>query len=95
MPRPHPLPRRAPEPTDDPFPPFKLVQPMRVLSSLNVRRDEKALFDAYQMWLSYREGRSIQQWEAFAFLMRCAFENHGHPLLHGFRLPKPPEDSSK
>ena len=92
MPRPNPLPRRAPEPSDDPFPPWRPVAPMRPLASVNLLRVEKSVFDAYQLWVSYREGRAVQQWEVFSFLFRVALEHRDHPLMRGFELPRPPVD---
>lgn len=95
MPRPHALPRRAPPadppsgPPRNPFPPFDPVPPTRVLTTLNVRRDEKAVFDALQSWWSYREGRSLQQWEVFGIILQTAIE-HGAQQA-GF-LPPPRDD---
>lgn len=63
---------------------------MRVLASCNLLRVDKSVFDAYQLWVSYREGRAVQQWEAFSFLMQAALANRGHPLVRGFVMPTPP-----
>lgn len=65
---------------------------MRVLASCNLLRADKSVFDAYQLWLSYREGRAVQQWEAFSFLMEAALSHRDHPLVRGFDLPSPPSD---
>lgn len=91
MPRPHALPRRKPRRNDPTFPPFRAIPPIRPLASINALRADKALFDAMQSWWSYREGRSIHQWEAFGFLMRVAIAHRDHALLRGFSLPLVPD----
>ena len=65
---------------------------MRPLASVNLLRVDKSVFDAYQLWVSYREGRAVQQWEVCAFLFRAAFEHRGHPLMRGFELPRRPAE---
>lgn len=93
MPRPHALPRRPPVPPSapsNPFPPFAPVPPVRVLTSVNVRRDEKAVFDALQSWWSYREGRSLQQWEVFGRILQAAVEQG--LLREGFLPPEAPRN---
>lgn len=84
MPRPHALPRRPPAPNSHPFPALDLSPPpVRPLTVVNVQRGHKAMFDSWQSWLSYREGRSVQQCEAFAALLDVA-KNADDPRLAGF-----------
>ena len=88
MPRPHPLPRRPPV-SPGPFPPFDPVPPTRVLASINIRRDAKSLFDAMQMWLSYKEGRAMQQWEVFEVLFLAALADQDGGPFTGFKVDGP------
>lgn len=83
------MPRRPPKSPSDPFPPFDPVPPVRVLSQVSARRDEKAIFDALQTWLSFREGRAIHQWEAFGIVLYAAFTGD-RSKLEGFHLPSFP-----
>lgn len=57
---------------------------MRLLATLNVGRQEKAVFDAFQAWLSYREGRAVHQWEVFAVVLEAALTNPRDPRVEGF-----------
>lgn len=91
MPRPHSLPR-TPDltPPTEPFAPFPHVGVTRQLTSVNLSRTDKAVFDALQSWWSFREGRALQQCEVFSMLMEAALKNGGHPRIRGFRKASPP-----
>jgi hypothetical protein len=52
-----------------------------------MHRSDKAILDAFQSFLSFREGRAVQQPEAMHALIVIAFEHPDHPLLRGFELP--------
>lgn len=86
MPRPHSFPRRKVPDDKGPFPALRLrPPPARPLSSLNVQRADKAIFDALQAWWSYRDGRSMQQCEAFTVLLDVALRS-GDPRVAGLDL---------
>jgi hypothetical protein len=77
MPRPHALPRRklANDPPV-PVPAFEIRRPPdRPLASVNVQRQDQSIFDMLQSWWSLREGRSLQQCEAFTILLDVALRS--------------------
>ena len=45
------------------------------LTSINVRRDDKAAFDQVQGWLTVRLGKRVSQWEVFTVLLAEATAN--------------------
>lgn len=47
----------------------------RGTASLNVRHEDKVVFDALQAWWSVERGRALPQWDAFSFLLAAALEN--------------------
>lgn len=51
--------------------------PGRGTSSLNVRHEDKVVFDALQAWWSVEQGRALSQWDAFSVLLALALENPG------------------
>lgn len=51
------------------------VSPRRAVASVNVRRDDKAVFDALHAWWSVERRRPLTQWEAFSVLLAVALEN--------------------
>jgi hypothetical protein len=46
--------------------------PRRAVTCLNVRRDDKALFDHIQSYWALRSGRPMRQWDAFRRLLELA-----------------------
>jgi hypothetical protein len=57
------------------------VSPRRSVAGVNIRRDEKPIYDALLAWWSVERGRTLTQWEAFSILLSFALT---HPEL---RLP--------
>lgn len=63
--------------TPDPVPPPAFEphylelesRPERSFVTIMVRREDKEAFDALQMWLAYREGRRVTQWEMFNLVL--------------------------
>lgn len=49
--------------------------PRRAVSSVNLRREDKFVFDALQAWLSMREARPVPQWDVFTLVLAAALEN--------------------
>lgn len=49
--------------------------PRRAVAGLNVRHEDKAVFDALQAWWSLERGRPLSQWDAFSILLAAALEN--------------------
>ena len=60
------------------------VAPPRRTSSVEVRREDKELFDALQAWWLLRHGERLTQWELFTVLLVEALEGEGG-RLRGFR----------
>lgn len=88
MPRPHGLPRKSARKDASPFPALDLRLPVvRVLASVNLHRLDKSVVDAFQSFLSWREGRAVSQAETLHAVLELAFSNSEHPLLRGFELP--------
>lgn len=50
-------------------------QPRRAVTSLNLRFEDKRIFDHLHSWWSMREGSTLTQPEAFAILLRLALGN--------------------
>ena len=50
-------------------------KPSRALTSLNLRRREKAVFDHLHSWWSLRRGQPLSQADAFSILLALALEN--------------------
>lgn len=55
-------------------------QVQRGTSSINVRWEDKAVFDAIQVWLSYQRGASVTHWEVFTFILATALESESGAL---------------
>lgn len=49
--------------------------PRRAVTSVNVRHDDKALFDHLHTFWSWRRGRPLRQWDAFRLVLELAVEN--------------------
>lgn len=67
----------SPHPTS-PHDRFELAfeEPVRRgTACVNIRHEDKAVFDAIQLWMSHRKGRSLSQWEAFSMVLAAALEN--------------------
>jgi hypothetical protein len=45
------------------------------VTSLNLRFEEKELFDVLHSWWALRSGRSLKQWDAFSILLAYALAN--------------------
>ncbi|MEA3200615.1 MAG: hypothetical protein QOE90_2043 [Thermoplasmata archaeon] len=61
-----------------PFNPYELAletPPPPRLGSINVRPEDKAVFDAVQKLVSFHRGRSVTQWELFTMLLADAVAN--------------------
>jgi hypothetical protein len=52
----------------------------RGTASINVRWEDKVVFDAIQAWASHRKGRYVSQWDAFSLLLGAALENEASEL---------------
>lgn len=63
-------------------------EPRRAVTSVNLRHDDKALFDHLHTWWSLQEGRSLRQWDAFSILLAAALDNPR--LQRPADLPRPP-----
>lgn len=50
-------------------------RPRRALTSLNLRRREKAVFDHLHSWWSLRRGQPVSQADAFSILLTLALQN--------------------
>jgi hypothetical protein len=58
-----------------------LEQPVRRgTATINVRWEDKEVFDAVQHWLSYQRSSSQSQWDVFSFLLSEALTNERSPL---------------
>lgn len=55
-------------------------KPRRALTSLNLRRREKAVFDHLHSWWSLRRGHPLSQADAFSVLLTLALQNDGADL---------------
>jgi hypothetical protein len=61
-----------------PFDPHELAlekAPLPRFGTVNVRPEDKAVFDAMQQLMSFHRGRSITQWELFTILLADAMTN--------------------
>lgn len=58
-------------------------RPSRALTSLNLRAEEKALFDHLHSWWSLRQGRSLRQADAFIILLALAMSNPAADVPEG------------
>lgn len=47
----------------------------RGTATINVRWEDKEVFDAIQRWASHRRGRSLSQWDAFSLVLAAALGN--------------------
>lgn len=53
-----------------------LEEPVRRgTASVNVRWEDKVVFDAIQAWASHRKGRYVSQWDAFSLILAAALGN--------------------
>lgn len=52
----------------------------RATACVNVRWEDKEVFDAVRAWLSYRRGRVVSQWDVFSFVLATALENDSSEL---------------
>lgn len=57
----------------------------RATATVNIRWDDKTVFDGIKTWLQYERGRPITQWDVFTFILAAALENEASPL-HKARL---------
>lgn len=57
------------------------------LSSLKIRRDDKAVFDQLKAWWSLRRAEEITQWEAFTLLLAAALKAEEARLPEEARAP--------
>lgn len=60
----------------------------RGTACVNIRHEDKAVFDAIQLWASHRRARSLSQWEVFSLVLAAALGNKeedlaGAPLFPG------------
>ena len=63
------------------------VKPPSPVVTIAMLREDKAVFDAAQAWLSARAGRRVTQWEAFTVILAEAL---GHPDSSLRGMPAPP-----
>jgi hypothetical protein len=49
--------------------------PQRAVTCVNVRREEKAVFDHLVSWWRLECGEELTQWDAFSVLLAAALEN--------------------
>lgn len=54
--------------------------PSRALTSVNVRRDDKDVFDILQAYWTIRKGRALTQWETFTVVLAESLDRHGPEL---------------
>jgi len=47
----------------------------RGTACVNVRWEDKRIFDAIQLWASHRKGSPISQWDAFSMILAAALSN--------------------
>ena len=47
----------------------------RGVTCVNVRREDKALFDELQSWWSFTHGQPLSQWDTFTLLLAAALGN--------------------
>lgn len=50
-------------------------RPHRAVTSVNVRHEDKAVFDHLHSFLVIRERRPLSQWDAFSIVLRAALGN--------------------
>lgn len=50
-------------------------RPRRAVTSINVRHEDKAVFDHLHSWLVLRERQPLSQWDAFSVVLRAALGN--------------------
>lgn len=50
-------------------------KPHRAVTSVNLRHEEKAMFDHLHSWWSLRHGRALRQWDAMSILLNLALSN--------------------
>lgn len=50
-------------------------EPRRALTSLNLRRHEKGVFDLMHAWWALRAGSALSQQDAFSILLALALRN--------------------
>jgi len=78
-----------PKPRDlaSPLPPVELAFETPVVqktSTVQVRPEDKLVFDALQAWWHFRHGKRMTQWELFSVVLACAVANREgalHPAL--------------
>lgn len=59
----------------------------RALTSVNLRPEDKAVFDALQAFYSLRQGRALRQWEVFSLVLAEALASQEAELrAAGFRV---------
>ena len=65
------------------FPPYELALDAPAeprLATVQVSREDKAVFDALQAWWLFRRGRRLTQWELFSLLLGDALGNDAGEL---------------
>lgn len=60
----------------------------RGTSCVNVRWEDKAVFDAVRAWLSWRRGEVVPQWDVFTYLLSVALQNEQDPLHRAPVFPR-------
>jgi len=52
----------------------------RSTATLNLRWEDKEVFDAIKLWLAHEKGDPQSQWDVFSYLLAEALTNEGSPL---------------
>lgn len=65
-------------------------EPRRAMSCLNVRHEEKALFDLVHAWWCARTTRRLTQADAMSLLLQLALENPRADLPPGLAVERVP-----
>lgn len=79
--------RPKPRDPSSPPPPVELAFETPVLqktSAVQVRPEDKQVFDALQAWWHFRHGKKLTQWEMFTIVLTTAVANRDgalHPAL--------------
>lgn len=60
----------------------------RGTACVNVRWEDKAVFDAVRAWLSWRRGEVVTQWEVFTYLLAVALQNEADDLHRAPVFPR-------
>lgn len=52
----------------------------RSTACLNIRWEDKEVFDAIQVWLACQKGRPVAHWDVFSFVLATALGNGASDL---------------